>query len=106
MISKLFCSVAICVALVAFSSSTPAKPADRAVHPELIVSAKWLSAHLADPKVVILHVGDKRSDYDKGHIPGARFLALEDFILGDDAELPSAEKLKDTFEKLGVNDDS
>jgi thiosulfate/3-mercaptopyruvate sulfurtransferase len=106
MISKLFRSVAICVvALVAFSSSASAKPADGAVHPEMIVSAKWLSEHLTDPKVVILHVGDKRSEYDQGHIPGARFLALEDFMEGEDAELPSTEKLKDTFEKLGVNND-
>jgi len=107
MISKLFRSVAIyVVALVAFSSPASAKPADGAVHPDLIVSAKWLGEHLNDPKVIILHVGDKRSEYDQGHIPGARFLALEDFIEGQDAELPSTEKLKDTFEKLGVNDDS
>jgi len=51
-------------------------------------------------------VGDKRSEYESGHIPGARFLALADFIEGEDAELPSTEKLKDTFEKLGVNDGS
>ena len=72
----------------------------------MIVSAKWLSEHLNDPKVIVLHVAEKRSEYDKGHIPGARFLALEDFIEGEDAELPATEKLKDTFEKLGVNDDS
>jgi len=107
MISKLFRSFGICiVALVAFSHCTWAMPADGTVHPEMIVSAKWLSEHLNDPKVIILHVDEKRSEYDKGHIPGARFLALEDFIEGEDAELPATEKLKDTFEKLGVNDDS
>ncbi len=76
------------------------------VHPEMIVSAQWLSEHLKDPKVVILHVGEKRSEYDSGHIPGARFLALEDFIEGEDAELPSTEKLKAAFEKVGVSNDS
>ena len=81
MISKLFCGFGLCVmALVAFSCSASAMPADGAVHPEMIVSAKWLSEHLTDPKVIVLHVADKRSEYDKGHIPGARFLALEDFI--------------------------
>jgi len=55
---------------------------------------------------VVLHVADKRSEYDAGHIPGARFLSLDDFIEGQDAELPTTEKLKDTFEKLGVSDDS
>ena len=94
------------VALASFTSVASATPADGAVHPEMIVSAKWLSEHLNDPKVIILHVAQKRSEYDQGHIPGARLLALEDFIEGDDAELPTTEKLKDTFEKLGVSDDS
>jgi thiosulfate/3-mercaptopyruvate sulfurtransferase len=76
------------------------------VHPEMIVSAQWLAEHLNDPKVVVLHVGEKRTEYTSGHIPGGRFLALEDFITGEDAELPAADKLKDSFEKLGVNDDS
>ena len=107
MISKLFCGLCLCVvALVAFSCSASAMAADGVVHPEMIVSAKWLSEHLTDPKVIVLHVAEKHSEYDKGHIPGARFLALEDFIEGEDAELPTTEKLKDTFEKLGVNDDS
>ena len=76
------------------------------VHPEMIVTTQWLAEHLNDPKVVVLHVAEKRSDYDDGHIPGARLLLLEDFIEGDDAELPAPEKLKETFEKLGVSNDS
>jgi len=107
MIRKLLqCSAAVAILLIACSAYAPALPADGTVHPEMVVSAQWLSGHLNDPKVVVLHVGDKRSDYESGHIPGARFLALEDFIEGEDAELPSTEKLKDTFEKLGVSDDS
>jgi thiosulfate/3-mercaptopyruvate sulfurtransferase len=107
MIHKLFRFLAACaVVLAALSLTSPAKTGDGAVHPEMIVSAKWLSEHLTDPKVVILHVGEKRSEYDSGHIPGARFLALQNFIDGDEAELPSVEKLKDTFEKLGVSDGS
>jgi thiosulfate/3-mercaptopyruvate sulfurtransferase len=107
MINKLLRSVPACVIFLAIASSfAPAKSGDGAVHPEMIVSAKWLSEHLTDPKVIVLHVGDKRSDYDSGHIPGARFLALRDFIEGEDAELPANAKLKDTFEKLGVSDDS
>jgi thiosulfate/3-mercaptopyruvate sulfurtransferase len=97
--------VAGIVLLAIFSSVARANPGG-AAHPEMIVSAQWLAEHLNDPKVVILHVGEKRSEYDGGHIPGARFLALGDFIEGDDAELPSAEKLKAAFEKVGVNDDS
>jgi thiosulfate/3-mercaptopyruvate sulfurtransferase len=77
-----------------------------AAHPEMVVSAQWLAAHLNDPKVVVLHVGQKQSEYDEGHIPGARWLQFDDFMEGEDAELPPPEKLKETFEKLGVSNDS
>lgn len=76
------------------------------VHPEMIVSTQWLAEHLNDPKVVVLHVAEKRSDYDAGHIPGARLLMLDEFIEGEDAELPSPEKLKEAFEKVGVSNES
>lgn len=77
-----------------------------AAHPEMVVSAQWLVDHLKDPKVVVLHVAEKESDYRRGHIPGARFLSTDDFVEGDVAELPSADKLKAVFEKLGVSDDT
>ena len=96
----------VLVVACAFSPSRAAAADGTGIHPEMIVSAKWLAEHLNDPKVVVLHVADKRSEYDAGHIPGARFLSLDDFIEGQDAELPTTEKLKDTFEKLGVSDDS
>src|SRR5262249_237419 len=86
-----------------FAGENKAQAADVKVHPEMIVSAQWLSEHLSDPKVVVLHVARKRSEYDNGHIPGARLLTLEDFIEGDDAELPPPEKLKDAFEKVGIS---
>lgn len=76
------------------------------VRSEMVVSTQWLAEHLKDPNVVVLHVAQKRSDYDAGHIPGARALLWEDFMVGEDAELPAPEKLKDTFEKLGVSNTS
>ena len=107
MMSKLVrCLCASAIFLATSSTTVHAGPSQGTVHPEMIVSAQWLSEHLNDPKVVVLHVGEKRSEYEGGHIPGARFLALTDFIEGDAAELPSAEKLKTAFEKVGVNDDS
>ncbi|HZI58934.1 MAG TPA: sulfurtransferase [Verrucomicrobiae bacterium] len=107
MLNRLFRSFSVtAIFLVAVASIAHAAPGQGAVHPEMIVSAQWLSEHLTDPKVVVLHVGNKRSEYESGHVPGARFLALEDFIEGEDAELPSTEKLKAAFEKVGVSDDS
>jgi thiosulfate/3-mercaptopyruvate sulfurtransferase len=41
-----------------------------------------------------------------GHIPGARYLSTDEFVSGDDAELPSPQQLQDLFQKLGVSDNS
>jgi thiosulfate/3-mercaptopyruvate sulfurtransferase len=78
-------------------------------HPEMLVSTQWLADHLKDSNVVLLHVAEKRSDYQKGHIPGARYLGFDDFMdvnVPKKYEVPSAEKLKEVFEKLGVSDNS
>jgi thiosulfate/3-mercaptopyruvate sulfurtransferase len=74
-------------------------------HPEMLVSTQWLADHLKDSNVVLLHVAEKRSDYQKGHIPGARYLGFDDFMdvhVPKMYELPSPEKLKEVFEKLGI----
>lgn len=83
--------------------------AQAAAHPEMIVSTRWLAAHLNDPDVVILQIGQNKAQYDEHHIPGARYLAFDDFMVDHDglkSELPAVDKLKDTFEKLGVGDNS
>jgi len=92
--------------IVVFRAGSAAPTEAGKVRPEMIVSAQWLSEHLKDPKVVVLHVAEKSSDYGAGHIPGARLLLLDDFIEGEDAELPSPEKLKEAFEKVGVSNDT
>jgi thiosulfate/3-mercaptopyruvate sulfurtransferase len=40
-------------------------------HPEMIVSADWLSEHLDDPNVVVAESDEDVLLYDTGHIPGA-----------------------------------
>src|SRR5437588_2779351 len=40
-------------------------------HPEKLVTADWLAAHLDDPNVVIVESGEDVLLYDTGHIPGA-----------------------------------
>ena len=71
----------------------------------LVVSTAWLAEHLADPWLVILHVGTKET-YDAGHIPNARFVPIEAVSTprgeGLTLELPPVPDLKATFEKLGV----
>lgn len=79
------------------------------VQAHLLVSTTWLSEHLKDPDLVLLHVADTFADYKRGHIPGARFLATGAFInnkgtLG--SELPAVETLTRTFSDLGLGEKS
>jgi thiosulfate/3-mercaptopyruvate sulfurtransferase len=79
------------------------------VRSEMLVSTAWLQEHLSDNNLVVLYVGRDRSEYDAGHIPGARFLPLDELVeqhkdsLND---LPSVATLQTVFESLGVADDS
>jgi len=77
-----------------------------------LVDSDWLSKHLADRNLVVLHVGEA-DGYAKAHIPGSRNLALADVTKGADFsakgllfELPSAAELRSKFESLGVSDNA
>jgi thiosulfate/3-mercaptopyruvate sulfurtransferase len=77
------------------------------VREQMLVSTEWLAHHLNDPGVVILHVARERSDYDAGHISGARFLAVGQIAVTRDHlsnELAPVADLKTVFESLGVGD--
>src|SRR6266436_6701195 len=41
------------------------------VHPEALVDADWVEAHLHDPKVKLVEVDVDTAAYEQGHIPGA-----------------------------------
>src|SRR5258708_11072738 len=106
MVLRKLCFIFLAILLPAL---VPSSALAQAAHPEMVVSTEWLAAHLNDPKVVVLHVANKRSEYDAGHIPGARFLDTNDFIDKNSplsTELPSAERLKDVFEKLGISENT
>jgi thiosulfate/3-mercaptopyruvate sulfurtransferase len=101
-LAVLACSV---VASQAVAQST--RPRDR-----LLASTDWLAQHLDDPTLVVLHVG-ARAEYDRGHVPGARYIELDDIsaphVMDGEhlrLEMPAAEQLRATFERLGVSDGS
>jgi thiosulfate/3-mercaptopyruvate sulfurtransferase len=76
----------------------------------MLVTPEWLKANINDPKIVLLHVG-QRADYDAGHIPGAVYVSLQDISApqvpdGLSLELPSNEQIKATLEKYGISNDS
>src|SRR5687767_14515418 len=74
-----------------------------------VVSTQWLAEHLNDPSVVVLHLANIRRDYTAGHIPGARFLWVNDIAPSTpdlNTELPPIAKLDSLLESLGVSDNS
>ena len=76
----------------------------------LLVTPAWLAAHLRDPDLVILHVGDP-AEYARTHIPGARLVRLQDLSTPhrDGAlmlEMPSVAELHDRLEALDISDNS
>jgi len=83
----------------------PFLAAAAAVQP--IVSTDWLQAHLNDPHVRVIYVGE-REDYNRAHIPHARLLDHMDTVqmAGDGHRLASSDVLVRTFAKAGVADDT
>lgn len=78
----------------------------------MVVNTAWLAAHLKDPNLVLLHVGDP-DEYKARHIPGARFVTLSDIAVSDRSATglilempPTAEDLRGRLAKLGISDDS
>jgi thiosulfate/3-mercaptopyruvate sulfurtransferase len=73
----------------------------------MLVSTAWLAEHANDRSVVIINIGP-RAGYDAGHIAGARFLEMSSISTsqGLTLELPAPDKLKSSFEELGVSDNS
>jgi thiosulfate/3-mercaptopyruvate sulfurtransferase len=74
-------------------------------HP-VIVSAKWMEKRLDDRGVAILHAGT-RTEYDAGHLPGARFLPYAAVALqseGLSTQLPSPAYIDSLLESVGVSD--
>ena len=80
----------------------------RAAQADMLVTPQWLSAHLSDLDLVILHVGDK-GDYGAHHIPGAHYVDLMDIAVDRDGlslQLPTAAELKQRLQALGISDRS
>jgi len=80
-----------------------------AVQSQMLVSTSWLEEHLTDRNLVVLYVARDRSQYEGGHIPGSRFVRLDDLVeQHKDSlnELPPVADLQATFEGLGVGDQS
>jgi thiosulfate/3-mercaptopyruvate sulfurtransferase len=99
-----------CVA-VAAPRATPAQMSAPPTAP-VVVSTEWLAGHLKDPNLVLLHVGEQK-EYDAGHIPGARFVRLDDIAVSSHdhdkglmLEMPQPDSLRARLEALGISSGS
>lgn len=75
----------------------------------ILVSTSWLSEHLKDPSIVVLHVASLRRDYAAGHIPGARYFWAGSMAQGTaemSYEVMPVPKLKEALEAAGVSNTS
>lgn len=83
--------------------------------PTTLVSTDWLARHLKDPDLRIIDASwylpdagrDPAAEYEAAHIPGARFVALDD-VSDSRSDLPHMapppEKFASRMRKLGVGD--
>jgi thiosulfate/3-mercaptopyruvate sulfurtransferase len=74
-----------------------------------LVTTAWVAEHLQDQNLVLIEIGEKK-DYQRGHIPGARFLDYHKISTsprsGLTLELPPVQQLVTVFQELGVTDQS
>jgi thiosulfate/3-mercaptopyruvate sulfurtransferase len=76
-------------------------------HPEVLVDADWVEAHLADPKVRLIEVDVDTKSYDQGHIPGAVGFNWQRELQDQVVRAPLAkEHLEDLLSRAGVSNDT
>lgn len=99
-------AAAALITLFATTAAFAATPREK-----LLVDAAWLKAHIKDPNLVLIQVGDKAT-FDERHIAGAHPATLRDIHVSDQTmkglvlEMPPADELRKRFENVGISDDS
>ncbi|TRD10685.1 sulfurtransferase [Erythrobacter insulae] len=82
-----------------------------------LVSTQWLAENLGNPELVVIDASrhlpaanrDAHAEYEKAHIPGARFLdlaSLTDTASPVPAAMPSARQLANRLDDLGITSSS
>src|SRR5438105_11829035 len=77
------------------------------IHPEVLVDADWVQAHLNDPKVRLIEVDVDNSAYEQGHIPGAVGFNWQKELQDQLVRAPLNKKhLEDLLGRAGVSNDT
>jgi thiosulfate/3-mercaptopyruvate sulfurtransferase len=104
--ARLTFAAAVAACLVALHASAAQSPRDTLVRP-----VSWLAAHLNDPNLVLLHVGD-RGEYDAAHLPGARYISMDDLSVSDHSgvglhlEMLAPDVLRQHLQSFGISNAS
>ncbi len=77
------------------------------VHPEVLVDADWVQAHLKDPKVRLIEVDVDTKAYDQGHIPGAVGFNWQKELQDQLIRAPISQRhLEELLGRAGVSNDT
>jgi len=77
------------------------------VHPEVLVDADWVEAHLHDPKVRLIEVDVDTTSYEQGHIPGAVGFNWKSQLQDQVVRAPvSQAQLEALLSSVGVSNDT
>lgn len=96
-----------CLFLNPAVSAQPKSTSTPKIRTEMLATTDWLSKHITDKNVFVLHVARDRKTFEAGHIPGARFVSLTDLLAtreGITNELPPVQQLQKLFENTGIGD--
>lgn len=83
-------------------------PAEDYANPDVLVDTEWVLDRLDDENTVFIHLAGNRQQYQAGHLPGARFVTLEQLNNPDDpisGQIGTAEQVAATLSGLGVEPD-
>jgi len=76
-------------------------------HPEALVDAEWVQAHLTDPTVRLIEVDVDTTAYEQGHIPGAVGFNWQKELQDQVVRAPvSKERLEELLSNAGVTPDT
>ena len=76
-------------------------------HPEALVDAEWVQAHLTDPTVRLIEVDVDTTAYEQGHIPGAVGFNWQKELQDQVVRAPvSKERLEELLSGAGVTPDT
>ncbi len=76
-------------------------------HPEALVDAEWVQAHLTDPTVRVIEVDVDTTAYEQGHIPGAVGFNWQKELQDQVMRAPvSKEQLEALLSRAGVSNDT